>query len=227
MDNIQITTVVSLDCDTEEPMRVIHLVQGDYGTRALRLVPVHNSQLVHMEDAGYVQAKVRLACAGQEDLLIDCQLNDTSATLVPTQAMVSGPDEWTAQLVLYTEDNETLSTQPFRLKVHGTVYEGDAVEHTSSRILSVAFDAQGRLCIEIDDGTSLVTAQSVQQAHTHGEATGDTAGFMSAEDKTFLDGLSNQFDQGVKTTDSPTFAGITIGNLTIDGQGNISGARFT
>lgn len=232
MDNIQITTVVSLDCDTEEPMRVIHLVQGDYGTRALRLVPVHNSQLVHMDEAGYVQAKVRLACAGQEDLLIDCTLGDTSATLIPTPAMVSGPDEWTAQLVLYTAGNETLSTQPFRLKVHGTVYEGDAVEHSSSRILSVAFDVQGRLSIETDDGRTITTAETLAEAHTHELATADgddtegNDGFMSKEDKGFLDSLAGMFDQSVKTSASPTFAGLKIGNLEINDDGYITGARF-
>lgn len=233
MDNIQITTVLSLDCDNVEPMRVIHLVQGDYGTRALRMVPVHQSRLINMQAEGYVQAKVRLACEGHEALLIDCELGDTYATLVPTPAMVSGADEWTAQLVLYKQDNTTLSTQEFRVNVHGTVYNGDTVEHTSSKILNVSYDDQGRLSIETDDGRTVSADETVEEAHTHalaaadGDQTTGNDGFMSKEDKGFLDSLAGMFDQGVKETDSPTFAGLTIGSLTIDDEGNIEGARFT
>lgn len=236
MDNIQITTVLSLDCDTVEPMRVIHLVQGDYGTRALRMVPVHQSRLINMQAEGYVQAKARLACEGHEALLINCELGDTYATLVPTQAMVSGADEWTAQLVLYKQDNSTLSTQEFKINVHGTVYNGDTVEHTSSKILNVGYDAQGRLTIETDDGRPpLTTELTLEEAHTHALAMADDDeteteghnGFMSKTDKAFLDSLAGMFDQSVKTDATPEFAGLKIGTLTIDDEGNIEGARFT
>ena len=232
MDNIQITTVLSLDCDYVEPMRVIHLVQGDYGTRALRMVPVHQSRLINMQAEGYVQAKVRLACEGHEALLIDCELGDTYATLVPTPAMVSGADEWTAQLVLYKEDNTMLSTQEFRINVHGTVYNGDVVEHTSSKILSVSYDDQGRLSIETDDGRTVSADETVQEAHTHdlaaadGEQTTGNDGFMSKTDKAFLDSLAGMFDQSVKTDATPEFAGLKIGNLEINDDGYITGARF-
>jgi hypothetical protein len=40
MENILITTTVSLDCAGNANQMVIHLVQGDYGVRALRLIPV-------------------------------------------------------------------------------------------------------------------------------------------------------------------------------------------
>ena len=227
MDKILITTTVGLDCDASVPQKVIHLVAGDYGTRALRLVPVSSGALIRMDEAGVTAAKVRLACTGREVLLIDCTLGDVYAELVPTEAMVSEADTWQAQLVLLDEANMTLSASPFEIVVHGTVYQGDAVEHTDASVLNVSYDSQGYLCLEKASGEILKANKTVQEAHTHAEATAEKAGFMSAEDKAALDGLSGLFDQGLKTTDSPEFAGLTIGGLTIDAEGNIRGARFT
>jgi hypothetical protein len=50
---------------------------------------------------------------------------------------------------------------------------------------------------------------------------------MSPEQFALLANVASWMDQGVKTTDSPTFAGLTVGNVTIDPDGSISGLRFT
>lgn len=55
--------------------------------------------------------------------------------------------------------------------------------------------------------------------HTHGAASASAAGFMSATDKTNLNTLVNRVNQGVKSTDTPTFAGMTV-------NGFIEGAAF-
>lgn len=241
LDKILITTTVSLDCDGNEPQKVIHLQEGDYGARALRLIPVLNGRLIDMEAAGVIAAKVELACPGQEDLLINCELGDTWATLVPTPAMVSSADQWAAQLILYTgqDPDVTLRTWPFIVNVHGGVYAGDAVEHTDNWVVAAYYQKEndqytGKLVLEMSNGDTYVTDETVQGVHTHGLATApDTEtgtegadGFMSAEDKEKLDGLDDLFDQSVKTTASPTFAGLTVGELEIGADGTITGARF-
>lgn len=242
MENILITTTVSLECDGNEPQKVIHLQVGDYGARALRLIPVLNGRLIEMDAAGVIAAKVLLSCPGRELLMIDCELGDTYATLVPTPAMVSSADEWEAQLVLYTgtDPDVTLRTWPFLVNVHGGVYKGDAVEHTDNRVVAAYYEQvdgayTGKLVLEMSTGDKYVTDETVQGVHTHGLATAPdaelgtegTAGFMSPADKEKLDGLDDLFDQSVKTTASPTFSGLTIGEITISADGTISGATFT
>jgi len=235
VDGIVITTTVSLDCAGNQNQQVIHLVQGDYGTRELRLVPVSEGRLIDMQSSGVIAAKVLLSCEGQEDLLIDCELGDRWASLVPTQAMTSTADTWHAQLALYTslDPAATLTTAPFDIIVHGTVYHGDAVEHTDNRVVALYFeqdanhDYTGKIVAEMSNGEKYVTAATVKQAHTHDLATTSAAGFMSAADKTALDGLADLFDQSVKTTASVVFAGLTVGSLTIAADGTITGAVFT
>ena len=55
--------------------------------------------------------------------------------------------------------------------------------------------------------------------HRHDNATASVDGFMAAADKAAHDMLVSRVNQGVKTTDSPTFAGLTV-------DGYIDGARF-
>ena len=225
MENILITTTVSLDCAGNANQMVIHLVQGDYGTRALRLIPVDSGKLMDMEAEGVVQAKVRLACAGHEDLLINCELGDRYATLVPTQAMTSGADTWQAQLVLLDESNMTVSTAPFTVVVHGTVYNGDTVEHTNSAVTAAAYDAQGRLVLQQLNGNEVVAADFTNLVSAIQTALADY--LLTAEDRQDLTTIKGYLNQSVKTDAEPEFAGLTIGNVTISSSGEIDGAVFT
>lgn len=211
-DKVLITTTVSLDCDTPANQKVVHLVMGDYGTRALRLIPVSEGRLVNMAEKGFVRAKVMLECDGHEDLLIDCTMGETSATLVPTAAMVSSADEWNAQLILYKESDETLTTQPFKINVHGTVYEGDAVEHTDSRVLAAEYDEQGDLLIEILGSDEPITAsgKAYLASYVEGVLSAENE-LVTAEDRAAINGISNYLDQSVKQETSPRFAGMQIG----------------
>jgi hypothetical protein len=112
----------------------------------------------------------------------------------------------------------------FTILTHGTVYDGDTVEHTNTTVSAVYFDEQGRLTVELLDGSKIVADR---WEHTHPLATTEDAGFMSPEQFDLLQQLSEWMDQGVKTTDSPTFAGLRVGDLVINGDGTIEGLRFT
>lgn len=58
-----------------------------------------------------------------------------------------------------------------------------------------------------------------QVGHIHDNATASADGFMAKEDKQAHDTLVGRVNQGVKTTDSPEFAGLTV-------NGYIDGAYF-
>ena len=221
--SVLITTTVGLDADIAEPQKTIHLVAGDSGTRALRLIPVSGGQLLNMED--YAAAKVRLHCAGHEDLLIDCTMGDHYADFVPTPAVVVQADEWDAQLVLLDAEGQTVSAAPFTVIVHGTVYQGDAVEHTDSSVVSVAYDEQGRIVLVTRAGAILKTDSYWH--HTHDAVSETEAGMMTPAQAAAIEELSGHLDQDVKTASSPTFAGLTVGTLVINADGTIEGARFT
>lgn len=223
MNNILITTTVSLDVNVQQPMMVIHLMQGNYGTRALRLVPVENGRLMDLSQVA--AASVGMSCVGHDNLEIDCEISDTYVTLVPTKAMTQEADEWLCQLNLMNEDMLTLSSALFRVIVHGTAYDGDAVEHTNTGVTAVYFEDDGRLTIEKLDGEKVTSPTHWE--HDHPVATAEAPGFMTAEMAAAIEDLSENVNQGVKTTDQPTFAGLKIGNVTIDANGTISGAVFT
>jgi YD repeat-containing protein len=223
MDNILITTTVSLNVGTGEPRMVIHLVRGDYGTRRLRLIPVDNSRLMDMENVA--AAKVRLGTGEGAPLLIDCVLGDHYADLVPTQAMTLAADEWDAQLVLLDENNQTLCTAPFTIVVHGTVYEGDAVEHTDNNVTAAYYNAAGRLVIEKRDGEKVTVTDLDNLMDAVTDALEEH--LVSQTDREALDSWGERVDQDVRTDASPTFAGLTVGSLTISATGEISGATFS
>ena len=109
------TTTVSLDVGVQDPQMVIHLMMGNYGTRALRLVPVDNARLMDMDN--FAGASVGMSCAGRENLEIDCELGDHYVTLVPTKAMTEQADEWLCQLNLYDSQQQVLSSAPFKIIV--------------------------------------------------------------------------------------------------------------
>lgn len=67
----------------------------------------------------------------------------------------------------------------------------------------------------------------VFNAHRHNNVTPSVDGFMSKEDKLAHNTLVTRINQGVKTTDSPTFASATIGALIIAPDGTITGAKFS
>lgn len=218
-----ITTIVSLDAEKTGAQVVLHLVQGDAGTRRLQLVPASGGRLVDVRDASAAKLMAH-GIAGGTDLLLDCIMGDGKIYCTPTAALVADAETYACQLVLLDEDDQTLKTLPFTIVVHGTVYEGDAVEHTNTTATSVYFDANGQLTIELADGTKLVAEK---WEHDHDLADEEKAGFMSPEQFALLEDVAGWMDQGVKTTDSPTFAGLTVGDVTISGDGTITGLRFT
>lgn len=225
MDNVLITTTVSLDVNTEQPLMVIHLVQGNYGTRALRLVPVDSGRL--MDLSGVATASVGMSCVGHDNLEIDCEVDERYVTLVPTQAMTEEADEWLCQLNLMDAGQNVLSSAPFRIIVHGSVYDGDAVEHTNSGVTAVVVEADGKITLEKMDGET-VTSGTSTFSHTHAEATSDAAGFMPAGMFADVAAIQDKIDQAVKTTSEVEFSKITVGTIVIDSEtGEISGAKFT
>ena len=230
--SVLITTTVSVDAQKTGAQVTLHLVQGDAGTRRILFVPISGGRLI--DTAQVSMAKVILASSAlDEPLEIDCVISSGKIYMTPTAAMVEFADEFACQLVLYNSSNETLSTMPFTIIVHGTVFEGDAVEHTNTRISSVRFDDEtGRLTIELADGTVLVANY---WNHTHDLATALKDGFLSKEDFALLRSIDNYINQDVKTTATPRFEGLEIGwdedlqepILTIDNEGVITGLRFT
>lgn len=218
-----ITTTVSLDAEKTGAQVVLHIAQGDAGTRKLQLVPSSGGRLVDTRDVAAAKLMAHGMGSGA-DLLMDCVLADGLIYYTPTAALVQAADTFAAQLVLLNEFGETLKTLPFTVMIHGTVYQGDAVEHTNTTAQSVYFDDDGQLTIELADGTKLVADY---WTHTHPLATSEAAGFMSSAQFDLLTQVAEWMDQGVKTTDSPTFAGLTVGDVTINPDGTIDGLRFT
>lgn len=237
-DNILITTTVSLDCAGNANQMVIHLVQGDYGTRALRLIPVLDGRLYNMEEHGVAQAKVALANNGVAGPVIDCELGDCWATMVPTRGMMTTALEWTAQLILLDEDNGTVRSMPFKVIVHETVYKGnDTVEYTNSRVTAAVYNEQGQLQLEqlnsntitVDGFSNLVTAIRTALADY----------LLTPEDRTDINTIKGYLNQSVKTDASPKFDGLQIGGtwnastgeweggVNISSSGEIDGAVFT
>ena len=217
-----ITTTVCVDAQRPASQMVIHLVQGDSGTRKLRMIPVEGGAAVDLSNVA--QAKVMAHPASGSDLLLNCTLGGFFADLVPTPALVAGANEWAAQLVLLNSSNEQIKSMPFTIIVHGTVYDGDTVEHTNVTVTEILWDADTqRLTIVRADGTRIV---SQAMTHTHPLATADDPGFMSPEQFLQLQALATQVDQDVSKDGEPTFAGLTIGSVVISSDGTMTGVRF-
>ena len=218
-----ITTTVSIDAEKSGAQVVVHLIRGDYNTRTLQLVPLSGGSVMDITDAA--QAKVRAHGVNlNNDLVLNCAMEDGKIFMVPTQALTSVADDYACQLVLLDDSQQTLSSMPFTVIVHGDVFTGDTVEHTNTTVTNVYFDEDGQLMIELMDGTKLVAERWL---HTHDLASALAPGFMSTEQFQLLQDVAQWLDQGVKTTDSPTFAGLTVGDVTINGDGTIDGLRFT
>ena len=220
-----ITTTVCVDAQKPATQAVVHLSQGDSGTRTLRMIPVEGGCAVSLQSA--VQAKVRAhPLSGGSDLLLNAELGGYYADLTPTPALVAGAEEWRCQLLLLDGQDQTLSSMPFTILIHAGVYSGDTVEHTNTTVSEIRYDAENmQLIIALADGTTIA---GPSMAHTHPLATSEAPGFMSAVDFDFVQGLKSEVNQDVRTTAEPTFAGLTIGSLHIDGTtGEITGLRFT
>lgn len=84
-------------------------------------------------------------------------------------------------------------------------------------------NAQGKLPADITGDAPTLgghpASYFASSGHSHSAATSSAGGFMSATDKAAHDTLVSRVNQGVKTTDSPTFAGLTV-------NGYIDGAKF-
>lgn len=78
-------------------------------------------------------------------------------------------------------------------------------------------NANGKLPADItgDAATLGGTAPDgyAKAVHAHTNATASAAGYMSATDKANLDTLVSRVNQGLKTTDSPTFAALTVNGI--------------
>lgn len=104
----------------------------------------------------------------------------------------------------------------------GLLPSTDAVyEPEAGKLLRM--DENGKLPVDITGDAITLGGHGVSYFatadHTHAAATQSAAGFESAADKTNLDTLVSRVNQNLKTTDSPTFAGMTV-------NGYIYGARF-
>ena len=92
---------------------------------------------------------------------------------------------------------------------------------TIGKLLYVGSD--GKMHVSITGDADTVDGKHASDLalanHTHANATQQVAGFESAADKTNLDTLASRVNQDLKTTASPTFAGLTV-------NGYIEGAVF-
>lgn len=217
-----ITTTVCVDAQKPASQMVVHLCQGDSGTRTLRMIPIEGGAAIDL--SGAAQAKVMAHPASGSDLLLNCTLGGFYADVVPTPALVAAANEWTAQLVLLDSLGGELKSLPFTIIVHGNVYEGDAVDHTNTTVSEIQWDAETqRLVIVLADGSRIY---SPAMTHTHPLATEEAPGFMSTAQFLQLEALATQVDQDVSQDGEPTFAKLTVGEVIINGDGTVTGVRF-
>ena len=219
-----LTTTVSVDALVDDHGQVvIHLVQGDTGTRRFQMIPISGGKPV--QTIGVTSAHVTALSANQEPVQIDCLIEGGKIYMEPTTALVRYESEWLCQLVLLNEEDETLTSAKFTIIVHDRLFNGDTVEHTNISITGVEWDAENlTLTIYRADGTTIICDPLT---HTHDLATASAAGFMAAEDKAALDTVTGRVNQDVRTTATPTFAAATIGAVQIAADGTVTGLKFT
>ena len=228
-----ITTTVSVDAQKTGAQVVLHLVQGDAGTRKFLFVPTEGGQRIDMTDV--VTAKVRAYVEDSDtSLLINCEITGGNIYMTPTKALVQNVCKWSCQLVLLDDEDQTLSSMPFTIYTHGAVYNEDTVEHTNTSIENISWNDQYQfLTFELADGTTLVTPI---MTHSHDLASESGPGFESAGHFLQLEALAEQVNQDVRDSATPRFASLEIGTeegtgdpvVSIDGEtGVITGLRFT
>ena len=220
-----ITTTVAIDQQHQGDQVTLHLVQGDYGTIRFQFVATNGGSSIDMSNVS--EAKVMAHSTywqPSEDLLINCTIQNGNIYMTPTQALTQYRNEYQAQLVLIDSLTQTATSLYFTIIVHDRLYTGDTVEHTNTTLRELGWNQTTMvLTATLKDGTTV----SVSLPHGHPDATGSSAGFMSAAMYSLLQQLGAWMNQSVKTDAEPTFAGLHVGDLYIDGEGNISGARFT
>ena len=229
-----ITTTVSVDAQKTTDLVVIHLVKGDSGTRRFQFVPIEGGHLVNMLDiSGKSVDRVKMiaySSSTSEPLEIDCTFDNAKRLIymVPTPALVANVDEWACQLVMFDDLNRTLTSMPFNIIVHGTVFEGDAVEHTNNSVLNISYNVATRnIILEMADNTELTVQLPL--------ATTEQDGIMSSELVTHIVNIitsitqfAEWLDQDVTMTGTPTFAELTVGQVHINGStGVVTGLKFT
>lgn len=221
-----ITTTVCVDAQKPASQMVVHLCQGDSGTRTLRMIPIEGGAAIDLSSAA--QAKVTAHPTSGQDLLLNCTLGGYYADLVPTPALVATEQEWTAQLVLLDSGNNTLKSLPFTILVHGSVYTGDTVEHTNREVTEIRWDAgEQKLAIVLGgEAGEDVLVYSPAMTHTHPLATEEAPGFMSPAQFLQLEALATQVDQDVSQDGEPTFAGLHVGSIYIKPDGTMENVRF-
>ena len=219
-----ITTTVSLDAQKTGDQVTMHLVRGDSGTRTFNFIPISGGQMISLY--GVAAAKVQAQSLYTDDpLLIDCTITGGLIFMVPTAALVANADEWAAQLVLLDSGNQTLHSMPFTIIVHGTVYTGDAIEHTNTTVTEIRWDSTYQyMTIVLADGSTIT---SPAMTHTHAKATATADGFLSKEHYSKLVDYDTWLDQDVSQDGTPTFASATIGAVTIAADGTVTGLKFT
>lgn len=104
----------------------------------------------------------------------------------------------------------------------GLMPSEDAVESpTPGKLLRL--NADGKLPASITGDAITLGGHDVsyfaKSNHSHLAATAQADGYLSKEDKTALDQIKQRVTQGLTSSDTPTFAGLTI-------DGYIDGARF-
>ncbi len=108
----------------------------------------------------------------------------------------------------------------------------DGAIHVDPESNNVSMDGRIRWAYEISpEGNVTIDTGGLLWAewdHTHDAATQEAAGFLSMGDKLKLDTVAGRVNQGVKTTDNPTFAGYTIGTsgTYMDSNGVLHGAKY-
>ena len=103
---------------------------------------------------------------------------------------------------------------------HGSATDGQGNPNTGKL---VGLNAQGKLAVDITGDANTLdghdTSYFATADHDHSDATTAKHGYMSTTDKSRHNQMSNWMNQSVKTTASPTFAGLTV-------NGYIDGAMF-
>lgn len=220
--------------DREFAKHIIAMVtDGVAGANALKVYPVAGSMRVRvdygmaivqgtvyaLESDGGAAKTVDIAAAGSapriDRLVLRLNLSEASHTvLVLPGAQGSNPQP---PALVRTGGVYDLSLAAIRV-------EPGAWEIVADKIVDERENEAlcGYIC-----ATGLKRSE-VKGVHRHDNASAGRDGFMSKEDKAKLD---TNISQGLKPTDSPTFAGLTVkGNVALTGtvtvDGVIQGARF-
>lgn len=220
--------------DAEFAKHIMAMVtDGVAGATALKVLPV----------AGAMKVKIDYGLAIVQGTVYALEYDGGAAHTVSIGAAGTAPRIDRVVLRLHKADAKHsimvlagapgTDPQPPELTRTGGVYdlslaavrvEPGVVEVAADKILDERIDESvcGYIC-----ATGLKRSD-LKDAHVHDLATSSKAGFMSKEDKAKLDG---SISQGLKPTDSPTFAGVTAtGNVSVGGtltvNGVIQGARF-